>query len=121
MKMLSSVLVIALASAVCLVAQETAPKRKTTPPTETIVEGALIWSREGTAIVKIPRETIRATLADSALVIKSGSTNIPIQIVPAGTKVFIKLREESRTFTILELGQLSTDVTPVVSPSAPQK
>lgn len=117
MKMLSSILVIALASAACLVAQETAPKRKTTPPTETIVEGALIWSRERTAIVKIPRETIQATLADSALVIKSGSTNIPIQIVPAGSKVFIKLRQESRTFIILELGQGPTDVTPVAAPT----
>src|SRR5262245_27460542 len=82
MKTQISVLVVALVSVVCLVGQEAAPKRKTPPPPiETIVEGALIWSREGAAIVKIPRQTIRATLESSALVIKSGSTNTPIQIV----------------------------------------
>jgi len=117
MKILASILVI-VASAACLAAQEGAPKRKTSPPTEKIVEGFWVWSRGSKAIVKIPRETIEATLADESVTVKEGNKNIPIQILPAGTKLYIKLRQESSKFTILELGKDKTDVTPVAPPPA---
>jgi len=105
-----------MASAACLVAQESAPKRKTPPPTEKIVEGFWIWNSGSRAIVKIPRETIEATLLDNTLKVKAGDRSIPVRDLPAGTKVYIKLLEELPKFTILEIGMDRLDVSPIVTP-----
>ena len=116
MKILPSFLAVVMASAACLVAQESAPKRKTPPPTEKIVEGFWIWNSGSRAIVKIPRETIEATLLDNTLKVKAGDRSIPVRDLPAGTKVYIKLLEELPKFTILEIGMDRLDVSPIVTP-----